>query len=46
MMESDGGFIVNVSSMSAFIANYPQGQADYQASKGGLEALKNQLASE
>ena len=46
MMAGDGGAIVNVSSISAFIANYPQGQADYQASKGGLEALKNQLASE
>jgi NAD(P)-dependent dehydrogenase (short-subunit alcohol dehydrogenase family) len=32
--------------MSAFIANYPQCQVDYQASKGGLEALKTQLASE
>lgn len=46
MIASDGGSIINISSMSAFIANYPQGQADYQASKGGLEALKNQLASE
>jgi len=42
----DGGVIVNVSSMSAFVANYPQHQVDYQASKGGLEAFKNQLASE
>jgi NAD(P)-dependent dehydrogenase (short-subunit alcohol dehydrogenase family) len=46
MIAGDGGAIVNVSSMSAFIANYPQGQADYQASKAGLEGLKHQLASE
>jgi NAD(P)-dependent dehydrogenase (short-subunit alcohol dehydrogenase family) len=32
--------------MSAYVANYPQGLVDYQASKGALEALKNQLVSE
>lgn len=46
VMKDDGGVILNVSSMSAFVANYPQQQVDYQASKGGLEAFKNQLASE
>lgn len=46
MMNSDGGSIINLSSMSAFIANYPQKHADYQASKAGLEGLKTQLASE
>jgi len=46
MIDSGGGSIVNVSSMSAFVANYPQCQTDYQASKGGLEAFKLQLASE
>lgn len=46
MKDGDGGVILNVSSMSAFIANYPQQQVDYQASKGALEAFKNQLASE
>jgi NAD(P)-dependent dehydrogenase (short-subunit alcohol dehydrogenase family) len=46
MIADGGGSIVNISSMSAFIANYPQAHVDYQASKGGLEALKNQLASE
>lgn len=46
MKAGDGGVIINVSSMSAFVANYPQHQVDYQASKGGLEAFKNQLASE
>ncbi|NGM70374.1 glucose 1-dehydrogenase [Natronolimnobius sp. AArcel1] len=46
MIDSGGGSIINVSSMSAFIANYPQKHADYQASKAGLEGLKTQLASE
>ena len=46
MKAGDGGAIINVSSMSAFVANYPQRQVDYQASKGGLEAFKTQLASE
>ncbi|WP_248515809.1 SDR family NAD(P)-dependent oxidoreductase [Salinarchaeum laminariae] len=46
MREGGGGVLINVSSMSAFVANYPKHQVDYQASKGGLEALKNQLASE
>jgi len=46
MKAGDGGSIINVSSMSAFVANYPQRQVDYQASKGGLEAFKTQLASE
>lgn len=40
------GTILNVSSMSAFVANYPQRQIAYNASKGGLEGLKVQLASE
>ena len=46
MKAGGGGAILNVSSMSAFVANYPQHQVDYQASKGGLEAFKTQLASE
>lgn len=46
MCEDGSGVIINVSSMSAFIANYPQHQVDYQASKGALEAYKNQLATE
>lgn len=46
MKAGDGGVIINVSSMSAFIANYPQRQVDYQASKAGLEGFKTQLASE
>jgi len=46
MKAGDGGTITNISSMSAFIANYPQRQVDYQASKAGLEGFKTQLASE
>lgn len=45
MMET-GGSIVSVSSMSAFIANYPQEQVAYNASKGGIESFTRQLASE
>lgn len=46
MIANDGGSIVNVSSVSAFVANHPQPQAGYNASKAGVEGLKNQLASE
>lgn len=46
MINDDGGSIINVSSMSAFVANHPQCHADYQASKAALEGLKNQLAAE
>ncbi|EMA39291.1 SDR family NAD(P)-dependent oxidoreductase [Halococcus hamelinensis] len=46
MIAGEGGVIVNVSSMSAFIANHPQRQVAYNTSKAGLEGFKNQLASE
>lgn len=46
MIESGGGSIVTVSSISAFIANHPQPQVSYNASKAALEGFKNQLASE
>jgi NAD(P)-dependent dehydrogenase (short-subunit alcohol dehydrogenase family) len=46
MINGEGGSIVNVSSISAFVANHPQPQAGYNASKAGVEGLKNQLASE
>jgi NAD(P)-dependent dehydrogenase (short-subunit alcohol dehydrogenase family) len=39
-MDGDHGSIVNVSSMSAFIANHTQSQVDYQASKSGLVRLQ------
>ncbi|WP_224268590.1 SDR family NAD(P)-dependent oxidoreductase [Haloprofundus salinisoli] len=45
MMDS-GGTILNVSSMSARIANYPQRQVAYNASKGAVESFTRQLASE
>ena len=46
MIDNRGGSIINISSMSAFIANHPQKHTDYQASKAGMEGFKNQLASE
>ncbi len=46
MRESGGGSVVNISSMSAFVANYPQEQVAYNASKGGVESFTRQLASE
>lgn len=46
MIGAGGGSIVNVSSMSAFVANHPQPQVSYNASKAGLEGMKTQLASE
>jgi NAD(P)-dependent dehydrogenase (short-subunit alcohol dehydrogenase family) len=46
MIESGGGSILSVSSMSAFVANYPQRQVSYNASKGGIESFTRQLASE
>ncbi|WP_117594965.1 SDR family NAD(P)-dependent oxidoreductase [Haloprofundus halophilus] len=45
MMDS-GGTILNVSSMSARVANYPQRQVAYNASKGAVESFTRQLASE
>lgn len=46
MIESGGGSVINISSISAFIANHPQPQVSYNASKAGVEGFKNQLASE
>lgn len=46
MIDAGGGSIINVTSMSTIIANYPQHHVDYQASKGGMEAFSRQLASE
>jgi len=46
MLESGGGSIVNISSMSAFIVNVPQPQVGYNASKAGVVHLTRSLASE
>jgi len=42
----EGGSIVNISSMSGFIVNYPQPQASYNASKAGVTMITKSLASE
>lgn len=46
MLENGGGAIVNVGSMSANIVNYPQEQANYNASKAGVHHLTRSLAAE
>jgi NAD(P)-dependent dehydrogenase (short-subunit alcohol dehydrogenase family) len=46
MLEQGGGVIVNVGSMSADIVNYPQEQAQYNASKAGVHHLTRSLAAE
>ncbi len=46
MLEQGGGVIVNVGSMSADIVNYPQEQANYNASKAGVHHLTRSLAAE
>ncbi|WP_225335487.1 SDR family NAD(P)-dependent oxidoreductase [Halomicrobium urmianum] len=40
------GSVVTLSSMSARVANYPQHQVAYNASKGAVDAFTRQLASE
>jgi len=34
MVDGDGGTVINMASMSAFVANYPQEEVVYHASKG------------
>ena len=46
MLKQGGGAIVNVGSMSAEIVNYPQEQAQYNASKAGVHHLTRSLAAE
>jgi len=46
MMDDGGGSIVTVSSLNAFVAEEHVPHVDYHASKGGVEALTRQLASE
>jgi NAD(P)-dependent dehydrogenase (short-subunit alcohol dehydrogenase family) len=46
MVDGDGGTVINMASMSAFVANYPQEEVVYHASKGGVVSFTRQLASE
>lgn len=46
MLERGSGTIVNVGSMSGFIVNRPQEQANYNASKAGVHHLTRSLAAE
>lgn len=46
MIDDGGGSIVTVSSLNAFVAEEHVPHVDYHASKGGVEALTRQLASE
>ncbi len=46
MLEQGAGVIVNVGSMSADIVNYPQEQANYNASKAAVHHLTRSLAAE
>jgi NAD(P)-dependent dehydrogenase (short-subunit alcohol dehydrogenase family) len=46
MLEKGAGSIVNVGSMSGFIVNRPQEQANYNASKAAVHHLTRSLAAE
>jgi NAD(P)-dependent dehydrogenase (short-subunit alcohol dehydrogenase family) len=46
MLEAKRGSIVNIGSMSGFIVNKPQPQAQYNASKAGVHQLTKSLAAE
>lgn len=46
MLDAGGGAIVNVGSMSGFIVNRPQEQAQYNASKAAVHQLTRSLAAE
>ncbi|WP_411034037.1 SDR family NAD(P)-dependent oxidoreductase [Shinella sp. BYT-45] len=46
MLRQGGGAIVNVGSMSGFIVNRPQEQANYNASKAAVHHLTRSLAAE
>jgi len=46
MLERESGSIINISSMSGLVANYPQPQVAYNASKAGVVMLTRSLASE
>ncbi len=46
MLERKSGAIVNIGSMSGIIVNYPQEQAQYNASKAAVHHLTKSLAAE
>lgn len=46
MIGQNGGNIINVSSMSGFIVNDPQGQVSYNTSKAGVAHMTKSLAAE
>lgn len=46
MIKQEGGNIINVSSMSGFIVNDPQGQVSYNTSKAGVAHMTKSLAAE
>lgn len=46
MIKQNRGSIINIASMSGSIANYPQPQCSYNASKAGVIMLTKSLASE
>lgn len=46
MLAAGGGAIVNVGSMSGFVVNRPQEQAQYNASKAAVHQLTRSLAAE
>jgi NAD(P)-dependent dehydrogenase (short-subunit alcohol dehydrogenase family) len=46
MLQAGRGSIVNIGSMSGFIVNKPQPQAQYNASKAGVHHLTKSLAAE
>ena len=46
MLEAGRGSVVNIGSMSGFIDNKPQPQAQYNASKAGVHHLTKSLAAE
>ena len=46
MLEHGSGSIINVGSMSGFIVNRPQEQANYNASKAAVHHLTKSLAAE
>lgn len=46
MIQQEKGSIINISSISGFVANHPQEQSHYNAAKGGVNTLTKCLAYE